>query len=287
MKHIALLPGRAVLEVAGEDRVSFLQGLVSNDVAAAVPGLALWSALLTPQGKYLADFFIIAEGDRLLLDVQADQAAMLPQKLSRFRLRARVAIAPANLLVYAGWGEAQEGPAMVAPGLGSRAVVAADARLPDAGWRVLSETELAATDDFAAWDRHRLALGLPDGTRDLEVEKTVLLEAGFEELGGVSFTKGCFLGQELTARTRYRGLLKRRLVPVQVDGTLPPPGMPVLRDGAEVGTMRSGRDSRGLAVLRLEAIGPNLRGDGLRCGDALLTPAVPAWLRLPQPPPGS
>ncbi len=90
------------------------------------------------------------------------------------------------------------------------------------------------------WDRHRLALGLPDGSRDLEAEKTVLLEAGFDELNGVSWTKGCYMGQELTARTKYRGLVKRRLVPVTVAGSLPLPGTPVLRDGIEVGTMRSG-----------------------------------------------
>jgi folate-binding protein YgfZ len=128
------------------------------------------------------------------------------------------------------------------------------------------------------WDAHRLSLGLPDGSRDLEAEKTVLLEAGFDELGGVSWTKGCYMGQELTARTRYRGLLKRRLVPVSVAGAMPAPGTPVLRDGAEVGTMRSGRDALGLAVLRLEA----LSAGGLACGAATLTPRIPDWMRLPE-----
>ena len=99
----------------------------------------------------------------------------------------------------------------------------------------------------ADWDRHRLALGLPDGSRDLAAEQTVLLEAGFDELHGVSWTKGCYMGQELTARTKYRGLLKRRLVPVAVAGPLPPPGTPVLAEGAEMGEMRSGRDGLGLA----------------------------------------
>jgi folate-binding protein YgfZ len=117
---------------------------------------------------------------------------------------------------------------------------------------------------------------LPDGTRDLEAEKTVLLEAGFDELGGVSWTKGCYLGQELTARTKYRGLLKRRLVPVRVAGALPEPGARVTQGGVEVGTMRSGRDDRGLAIIRLDAL-----AGSLTCGEARLEPVVPAWMRLP------
>ena len=105
----------------------------------------------------------------------------------------------------------------------------------------------------------------------------MLLEAGFDELHGVSWSKGCYMGQELTARTKYRGLVKRRLVPVAVDGPLPPPGTPVLRDAAEVGTMRSGRDGMGLAVLRLDALDA-----ALACGEARLTPRVPDWMRLPE-----
>jgi folate-binding protein YgfZ len=105
---------------------------------------------------------------------------------------------------------------------------------------------------------------------------TVLLEAGFDELSGVSWSKGCYMGQELTARTKYRGLIKKRLVGVAVDGPLPAPGTPVLRAGAEVGTMRSGLGSRGLATIRLEALGGTLV-----CGDATLTPEPAAWMALP------
>jgi folate-binding protein YgfZ len=248
--------------------VAFLQGLVSNDVGAVAPDHAVWAALLTPQGKWLADFFMVADGERLLLDCERAQAAMLVARLSRFRLRSKVTVAPTDLRVYAAWdGEPAPGPLAVR-----------DPRLPAAGWHVLSERALETDATAAEWDAHRLALGLPDGSRDLEAEKTVLLEAGFDELGGISWTKGCYMGQELTARTRYRGLLKRRLVPVSVVGEMPAPGTPVLRDGAEVGTMRSGRDGLGLAVLRLEAVsaGP------LSCGDAMLTPHIPAWMRLPE-----
>src|SRR3954454_24728173 len=104
MSYIALLPDRAVLEVAGQDRVPFLQGLVSNDVAEAAPGQAVWAALLTPQGKWLADFFIFADGERLLLDCEAEQAGMLQQRLSRYRLRSKVAIQPTPMPVHAAWG---------------------------------------------------------------------------------------------------------------------------------------------------------------------------------------
>jgi folate-binding Fe-S cluster repair protein YgfZ len=105
----------------------------------------------------------------------------------------------------------------------------------------------------------------------------VLLEAGFDELHGVSWTKGCYMGQELTARTKHRGLVKRRLVPVQIDGPMPAPGTPVLRDGIDVGTLRTGVDGIALALLRLEA----LDAEGLRCGEAGLVPLPPSWMTLP------
>ena len=198
MTQLALLPARGVVEVRGEDRESFLQGLVSNDVAEAAPGRAVWAALLTPQGKWLADFFILADGARLLLDCEAAQASMLTQRLTRFRLRARVEVrdASAEFAVHV---------ALNGQPLPDCGIAAPDPRLPEAGWRVLAAAPLPAINaDAADWDRHRLALGLPDGTRDLEPEKSVLLEAGFDELHGVSWTKGCYMGQELTARTKYR-----------------------------------------------------------------------------------
>lgn len=253
--------------VEGEDRVTFLQGLVSNDVEQVAPGRTVWAALLTPQGKWLSDFFVFADEDRLLLDCERAHQPLLLQRLSRFRLRSKVTLGTIDALhVHVAWdGE----PAL-------DAIIAADPRLPEAGWRVISDGALPTTAFEADWDRHRLALGLPEGSRDLESEKTVLLEAGFDELNGVSWSKGCYMGQELTARTKYRGLVKRRLVPVDIDGALPAPGTPVLREGAEVGTMRSGRDQRGLAVLRLDALEAHLS-----CGDAVLTPRVPGWMRLP------
>lgn len=268
---IAYLPGRGVVEVGGEDRVAFLQGLVSNDVAGAAPGAAVWAALLTPQGKWLADFFILAEDGRLLLDCAREAVPGIVAGLSRFRLRSKVTLRDASgeFAVHAAWGGA-------APPAG--AVAAPDPRLPEAGWRVLAPAPLPADATAEEYDRHRLALGLPDGAPDMEREKSVLLEGGFDELSGVSWSKGCYMGQELTARTKYRGLLKKRLFPVGVEGTLPPPGTAVMRDGQEVGEMRSGRDGAGLALLRIEAVEA---GGPLQSGEAVLTPRVPGWMRLP------
>ena len=122
-------------------------------------------------------------------------------------------------------------------------------------------------------------MGLPDGSRDLESEKSTLVESGFDELHGIAWEKGCYMGQELTARTKYRGLVKRRLVAVDVDGPLPPPGTPITQGDIEVGAIRSGQKGRALASLRLEAI----RADHLACGDATLKPSPSPWLRWEKP----
>ncbi|MBU6448936.1 MAG: folate-binding protein, partial [Rhodospirillales bacterium] len=214
MSKIAHLPHRGVLELTGADRVAFLNGLVSNDVARAAPGNAVWAAMLTPQGRYLVDFFILSDGERLLLDVPRAELPALAQKLRRYKLRSAVEIKDASdsLKVFSAWdGTPPDTPR-----------TAADPRLPQAGYRSLSAEHLpcnATVEDYAA---HRIPLGLPDGAPDLEAEKTLLLEAGFDELGGVDWEKGCYMGQELTARTKYRGLIKRRLLPVR----LQKPGLP-------------------------------------------------------------
>jgi folate-binding protein YgfZ len=268
MSFLAQLPERAVIAVAGEDRVAFLQGLVSNDVAIAAPGRCVWAALLTPQGKWLADFFIFAEGERLLLDCERGQIGMLIQRLSRYRLRMRVSLAEQpDLAVYVAWdGEAATDLVLAAP----------DPRLPGFAVRMISTKPLRATATAADWDRARLCAGLPEGSRDLEAEHSILLEAGFDELNGVSWTKGCYMGQELTARTKYRGLVKRRLVSVTINGPSPAAGTPVLRGDLEVGSMRSSQAGIGLASVRVDALtGP------LLCGGSRLTPQIPPWMRLP------
>ena len=287
------LESRGLLTVGGPDGADFLQGLISNDIHRVSPERAIWAALLTPQGKYLHDFFVTAIGAVYHLDCEKPRLVDLGQRLSRYKLRARIDLgiaedrvvaalpgeaALAKLGLPADPGAAREidgGIAYVDPRLaaaGARAVLAkdgAEATLQGLGFQPVS---------LDAYDRLRLDCGLPDGSRDLVVEKSILLESNFDELHGVDWNKGCYMGQELTARTKYRGLVKKRLLPVAVDGAAPPPGTPVLLDGKDAGEMRSAADGRGLALLRLEQLDRALRGDGeLRAGEARLTPRKPDW----------
>jgi folate-binding protein YgfZ len=290
------LGARGLLAVAGEDRRAFLQGLISNDVEKATPERAIHAALLTAQGKYLHDFFIAALGDTLILDGEAARLADLQRRLAMYKLRAKVTLAPASgdLAVFAAFG----GGALAALNLRQAGaarsfaggVAFVDPRLAALGARVIAPREAAAAalrgdgfaqTDFTAYDRLRLAEGIPDGSRDLPVEKAILLESGFDELSGVDWQKGCYIGQELTARTKYRGLVKKRLMPVRFEGALPPPGTPITLDGKEAGEMRSGSDGIGLALLRLEAVASAAEaGRTLQAGEARIIPVKPKWAQF-------
>lgn len=284
----APLGDRGVLEVAGADRVAFLQGLVSNDVAKAAAGAPVYAALLTAQGKYLHDFFVVALGDALYLDCEHSRLADLQRRLSLYKLRSKVTLADASakFVAVAAWGDGAASKLNLADGAAkpfAGGVAYSDPRLAALGVRLLipagREGDIAAAGfaraDAAAYDCHRVALGVPDGSRDLEIEKSILLENGFEELNGVDFAKGCYMGQELTARTKYRALIKKRLVPVKVDGPLPALGTPITRNGEEVGELRSGRDGMALAMLKLDALAGPLLAD-----KAKLSPQPPAWMKL-------
>ncbi|OYQ34781.1 hypothetical protein CHU95_09285 [Niveispirillum lacus] len=272
------LSDRTVIAVSGDDRVTFLQGLVTNDVNH-LNGRAVWSALLTAQGKYLHDFIILADGDRLLLDVEAARREDLVKRLRLFRLRAKVELTDltGQLGIFAQLDSqtGERGTITAVPGGWSLI----DPRHAGLGRRLILAEGTPASGDHADWDRVRLRLGIPDSSRDLIPEKSILLDNGFDELGGVAWNKGCYVGQELTARTKYRGLVKKRLVPVQVDGPLPEAGTIVTRDGVDVGEIRSGRGDLALALIRLDALStPCL----LACGDAILSPKPPSWINLPR-----
>jgi len=265
----AELTARGALEVAGDDRVAFLQALVSNDVAKADPSRAIFAALLTAQGRYLFDFFIVAIGAALYLETEAARLADLQRRLGAYKLRSSVTLADASLrlAVAAGWGLGSL-PALGLPRPGAAkpfasGVAYADPRLPELGLRFLvSRASGSAAIEEAGfarvaeseYDRHRLAIGVPDGSRDLAVGKALLLESGFDELNGIDWRKGCYVGQELTARTKYRALAKKRLLPVEIDGPVPAPGTVVTIGGAEAGEIHSGLGTRALALLRLDAI---------------------------------
>jgi folate-binding protein YgfZ len=261
--------GRALLRLSGPDAAEFLDALVSNDVTAMVPGRAVYAALLTAQGKFLHDFLVTpvsADGapadGALLLDVAAERRADLKRRLTLYKLRSKVEIAEADWQGFILFG-GERGPELPRLLRDAGAVLFADPRLPALGWHLWlppgmapAARELGMPVPFDAWERHRLILGVPDGVRDIEPEKGILLENHFEALHGVDFSKGCYIGQELTARTKYRGLIKKQLCKVKsVNGDfLPLPGSIVRLDGQEAGEMRSSLGGLGLALLRLDAL---------------------------------
>jgi folate-binding protein YgfZ len=279
--------GRGLVRIAGPDARAFLQGIVSNDVYKVSSARAVYAALLTPQGKYLHDFFIAELDGALFLDCELARRDDLVRRLGRFKLRANATVEPAAAdrrvaLIYGAEALSvlglphERGAAQPFAG----GVAYTDPRVAEIGARAIlppAPADLPAAlhpGSAEAYEQLRLRLGLPDGSRDLEIEKSLLLENGFAELGGVDWDKGCYMGQELTARTHYRALVKKRLVPVVVEGPLPEPGTPVVAEGVEVGVMRSGSGSRGLALLKREAIA---EPRALTAGGAKLTPAPPAW----------
>ena len=288
----ALLDDRSILAVSGPDRRSFLQGLVSNDVEKVGPAQARYAALLTAQGKYLHDFMMIESVDEIWLEAEAERLGDLKRRLSIYRLRAKAALDERpELAVAVAFGNGalaamglSEEPGAARPFGSGLAFV--DPRLAALGVRcILPRTDLRSALEgtgltelgFPDYDRLRLELGVPDGGRDLVVEKSILLESGFDELNGVDWQKGCYIGQELTARTKYRGLIKKRLMPVAIDGPAPAPGTIVTADRREVGEMRSSRDGLGLALLRIE---PVSEGKQLKAGQTTLRPSTPGWMRL-------
>ena len=270
MDALVHLPDRGVLRLSGPDRIGFLQGLVSNDVPAAIPGQAVYACLLTPQGKFLHDFFLFADGETLLIECEAERRDDLLRRLKLYKLRSKIALddASAEFSVLAALGG-------VAIPTGS--VVAGDPRIAELGRRALAPVGSggAAPEAFAAYDRRRIALGMPDGSRDMEVGKAILLENNIDLLNGIAWDKGCYMGQELTARTRYRGLVKKRLMPVGIAGEAPACGTPLIENGVEVGEMRTSRGDLGLALLRLDVLRQHRP---IAVADAVLTPQPPAWL---------
>jgi len=288
---------RAVITIAGEDRQAFLQGLISNDTAKITPDRAIYATLLTAQGRFLFDLFIVGEADRYLVDCAAPRRADLIKRLNMYKLRSKVTIADADadwcvVLLFGEGALDRVGQSVGTAAAFGNGVAYVDPRLPDLGVRLIlprvtaRETleAMSATEDpdGAAYHRRRIALGVPDAARDLTPEKSILLENGFDELNAIDWQKGCYMGQELTARTRYRGLVRKRLLPVRIEGATPAPGTPLMLGGQELGEMRSASadGTLGLAMVRLEALAGNA-APTFHAGAAKLSPDIPGWMRLP------
>lgn len=234
------LDNRTVIAFSGDaaEQLDFLQSLVTNDISKAGEDALVYSALLTPQGKYLCDFLVwrTAEGD-FRLDVATSLAADLVKRLTMYRLRRPVKITAEPAPVTVLWGDAADA--------GLR-----DPRHPALGWRVYGQAEgEAGTDDY---DLHRLHLGIPESGVDLVPNDTYVLEAGFETMNGVDFRKGCYVGQEIVARMKHKTDLKKGIRLVRVEGEGPPSTPLLTADGKPAGTLLSNRDGIGLAHLRFD-----------------------------------
>lgn len=228
--------GRRIVILSGNDALTFLQGLVSNDVLALKNRKGIiWTALLSPQGKYLADFFVVNTGAALLLDLPEILADTTLRRLAMYRLRADVKIEPSDLPVSRGIGPAPTG-------------ALPDPRHPELGWRFYGVSGGAASVD---WDAIRVAHLIPETGIELIPDDSYLLETGFERLHGVDFRKGCYVGQEVTARMKHKTELRKGLARVQINGAAPV-GTPILSDGKEAGTLYTQSGGHGIAYLRFD-----------------------------------
>ena len=242
--------GRTILAIGGGDRREFLQGLVTNDVGRLDDG-PVYAALLTPQGKYLADFLLVEDGARILLDIATPLARDVYKKLSMYKLRADVTLEEARLHVLRGTGEA---PAGAVP----------DPRHPALGWRLYTDAEGQAP--AIDWDAIRVAHCIPETGIELVPGETFILEAGFERLHGVDHRKGCYVGQEVTARMKHKTELRKGLVTVTVAGDAPPPGTPIEQGGKAAGTLYTVSGDGGIAHLRYDRA-----GEGMQAGAATVS----------------
>lgn len=254
------LPGRAVISVRGPEAGHFLHNLLTADIDHLAEGQAAYAALLTPQGKILFDMLVVRQGDGYLIDCAAGQRADLMKRLSMYKLRAKVEIAARDDLAVG------VSPAEIAGGY-------RDPRTGDIGWRVIGPAGAPAEGYEAA----RIAAGLADSAADLGSGEFFPHEANLDQLGGVNFKKGCYVGQEVVSRMEHRGTARSRILPVVIDGAVPARGTDIRAGEKQVGTLLSSAGNRALALVRLdrlaEATAP-LLADGAR-----VTVQKPAWAR--------
>jgi folate-binding protein YgfZ len=284
--RIALLPDRGVVSVTGEDARKLLQGVLTNDMDLLDTQAALHAGLLSPQGKILFDFFVVSCPDGFCLETARSKAAELAERLKMYKLRARAEIrdASADYTVAAIWAGGDEPPQP----LGDAPLRFADPRLPALGYRELTtlrsdwalggeNAKSATQDDYHA---HRIGLGVPEGGKDYAFGDAFPHEALFDQLNGVSFEKGCYVGQEVVSRMQNRGTARRRIVPVVGDTALPD-GAAITAGGVDIGTLGSIAGTRGLAAIRLDrAAELQAKGEELRAGDVAVRIDLPAWARF-------
>jgi hypothetical protein len=286
----ALLPDRGVVKVAGDDARKFLNGLITCDIGKVTAGQSAFAALLTPQGKVIIDFILAeadpADGGGFFLDCPRALAPALVQRLNFYKLRAKVMVEDLSetLGVLAIWDGA---------GTTDYGLCAADPRLPALGLRCMLPPHLAAEAaadlgaelcDPAAYEAHRIALGVPRGGLDFMYGDAFPHETDMDQLGGVDFEKGCFVGQEVVSRMEHRGTARNRIVPVSYEGFAPEAGTPMSAGEKAVGTFGSAAHGRGLAMLRLDRVADALAaGHPLIAGGVEMRLAKPSWARFAFP----
>ena len=252
---IALLPDRAVVAVSGPDATAFLQGILTCNVETLPEGEARLGALLTPQGKIQFDFLVSRTGDGFRLDVAAERVPDLVKRLGLYRLRAKVSIAADPTLgVAAAWNGAETA---------AETVRVRDGRLPALGERLyFSQGAFSADATEDAYHAHRIGLGVPEGGRDFALSDAFPHEALMDQLGGVDFKKGCYVGQEVVSRMQHRGTARTRILPIVYrDGPAPEPGTEVTAGARSLGVTGSRAGDRGLATIRLDRLGDALAAD--------------------------
>jgi len=268
MPSPVLLTSRIVIRISGGDARKWLHNLVTSDVENLQAQEARFAALLTPQGKIIADFFVVPDADGLLIDCASAIAASLIKRLSIYKLRADVQISDvsAQLCVSAFWDSA--------PPPASQGIVFADPRTARMGWRMIAppgETDSlgALPEEHAAYDAHRIALGVPEGGRDFAYDETFPYEANMDRLHGVDFRKGCYVGQEVVSRVEHRASARKRIVRVEYDSEAPAPFTPIMANEIIIGQTGSSSGRNALALLRLDkaddakAAGHDLTADGV------------------------
>lgn len=289
---IAHLPERGLIELKGPDSASFLQGLITNDIGrvrgSGKDSAALFAGLLSPQGKILFEFFVAPapSQDGLILDCHASHAADLLKRLGLYKLRAKIEIADrsASLAVAVLWDAPQ--PPGAPPGDG---VLVQDPRLPQMGWRLIAPPQ--SIQGWAArancreasasnYEAHRISLMIPEGGKDYAFADAYPHEASYDQLHGVDFKKGCYVGQEIVARMEFRKTTRTRIVGVNTsDGAaLPPPGAALLAGETHVGVLGSSVGSHGLALVRLDRVGEALaKGSAITADGASVELLPPPW----------
>jgi folate-binding protein YgfZ len=286
----ALLPDRGVVKVTGDDAGKFLNGLVTADVGKVRPERALFAALLTPQGKIIVDFLLVEasaeDGGGYYLDCPCALAGRLVERLTFYKLRAKVGIEDLSdklgvLAIWDGEGKTAYGLCYSDPrlaALGSRCL------LPPQVAAAAAEDLGAALGDAGEYEAHRIALGVPCGGLDFTYGDAYPHETDMDQLAGVDFDKGCYVGQEVVSRVEHRGSARKRIVPVIFDDGAPMSGAPVTADDKEIGTMGSAALGRGLAMLRLDRVADALSaGTSLEAGGVPLRPLKPEWAKFEWP----